>query len=224
MCNDSYNIKVVEGNAFALLFPLARRTYVASRPIDEDLDYTLLQNVKVIIGGVEYTPQIGLDGILVKMPATLERATYNGVITATYNGAEIRAAYLRFLTIVAWNEQSNTEQYIQGSPIVLPAAYVIGGPLTDAGLAELKQVYIRKSADADAAKEQAQESKAAFDAAAEALGNLPVTLAQQENTIANQQTTIGNQQALISQLSGGVIMMSESEYAPALADLATKLV
>lgn len=219
-----FNIKVVEGNDFALLLPLKRRTYTANVPIDEDIDATELQNVVFKIGAQEYTPELGTDGVRVVVTDKPARGTYDIVLTATYRGSVITAAYFEALTIVAWNYQSNAEQYIQGSPIEMQCMYVIGGALTDAELQELKRQYIAAKEAMEAATEEAEAAKESFDNAAEALGNLPVLLVEQQGTINNQQRTIGEQQTLIGQLSGGVVMMSDAEYAPALADLATKLI
>lgn len=188
MCNNNYNIKVVEGNAFALLFPLKRRTYTANIPINEDIDCEQLQDCKVIFGGVEYTPELTADGVRIMLPATLKKATYDAIITATYQGSEIRAAYFEAVTIVAWNEQSNAEQYIQGSPVVMPAAFVIGGTLTDEELEELKAQYRLAIAAAQEAQEAAEQAKADFDAKAEGLDGL--TDVAQETTLTTGITNI----------------------------------
>ena len=180
MTCQPYNIKIVEGNAFALLLTLKRRTFTASTPIDEDIDVTALQNVVLKIGGVQYTPELGTDGVRVIMPATLARGTYDIVMTATYYGSEIQAAYFEALTIVAWNYQSDAEQFVQGSPIVIPAAYVIGGALTDAELAALKAEYRQKIADAEAAEEAAEQAKAEYDRKAEMLDDVAKETTSQE--------------------------------------------
>lgn len=186
-----YNIKVVEGNEFALLLTLKKRTFTASRPIDEDIDPTALENCVVKVNGVEYTPSIDEQGVTVIMPATLKRTTYNIELTATYQGSAIRAAYFEAFTIVAWNEQSDAQQYIQGSPVVLEPAYIIGGTLTDAELEQLKQEYREKIAAAEAAKEAADQAKEDFDEKAEALDNLD-NVAQQGT---NANATLTNTQA-----------------------------
>lgn len=160
-CN--YNIKVVEGNEFALLFPLKKRTYVASVPIDEDIVYADLQDCVVKIGGVEYAHTIEENGVQVVVPATLAKGTYDIVLTATYHGSEIRAAYYDGLTIVAYNQQSSAQQYIAGSPIVAEAAFVIGGTLTDAELEALKEEYREKNAQLQQAIEDAEAAKAEWE-------------------------------------------------------------
>lgn len=184
-----YNIKVVEGNEFALLLTLKKRTFTASTPIDEDIDPTALDNCVVKVNGVEYTPAIDDQGVTVIMPATLKRTTYNIELTATYQGSAIRAAYFEAFTIVAWNEQSDAQQYIQGSPIVLEPAYVIGGTLTDAELEQLKQEYREKIAAAEAAKEAADQAKEDFDEKAENLDNLDNVAQQGTNPDANLSAT-----------------------------------
>ena len=172
MTCQPYNIKIVEGNDFALLLPLKKRTYVASTPIDEDIDATALTDVVLTIGGKEYATELGLDGVRAIVTDKPARGTYDILLTANYHGSTIQAAYFEALTIVAWNYQSDAEQYIQGSPIVLQSAYVIGGVLTDAELQALKEQYIQATADLRVAEQAAQEAKDAFDAKAEALDDM----------------------------------------------------
>lgn len=212
------NIKITEGNAFSLLIPLKKRTYVSQRPIDEDIDILNLQSVVVKFGGVEYPCTLQEDGVLVDFPADLKCGTYDLVLTADYMDNAIRAAYFEAVTIVSYNYQSDAHNFVQGSPIVMQPAFVIYN-LSDSELEALKIELREKIAAADAAEQAAEQAKEAFDTAAENLGNLPTTLVQQEQTISRQQTTIGNQQALISELSGGIVMMTAGEYAPALEDL-----
>lgn len=52
--NCEYTIRVVEQNDFTLVLPLKRRTYVANKPIDEDIDIMALVDCKVLIGGREF--------------------------------------------------------------------------------------------------------------------------------------------------------------------------
>lgn len=213
-----YNIKVVEGNEFALLLTLKKRTFTASTPIDEDIDPTALDNCVVKVNGVAYTPAIDDQGVTVIMPATLKRTTYNIELTASYQGSAIRAAYFEAFTIVAWNEQSDAQQYIQGSPIVLEPAYVIGGTLTDAELEQLKQEYREKIAAAEAAKEAADQAKEDFDEKAEALDNLDNVAQQGTNPDANLSSTQTAAQgaALNSQIARGYIGTPQSGQADTL--------
>lgn len=169
MCGNFPNIKVVEGNAFALLLPLKRRTYESCKPIDEDIDATQLSDVVVKVGGVQYTPSLGEDGVTILLPATLERGTYDIILTATYQGSSIRAAYEAALSIVPWNSQSDAQQFVQGSPIVCDAAYIIGGALTDAELEALKEEYREKNAELALAIQAAEEAKADWERQAEQL-------------------------------------------------------
>lgn len=199
-----YNIKVVEGNEFALLLTLKKRTFTASTPIDEDIDPTALENCVVKVNGVEYTPAIDDQGVTVIMPATLKRTTYNIELTATYQGSAIRAAYFEAFTIVAWNEQSDAQQYIQGSPIVLEPAYVIGGTLTDAELEQLKQEYREKIAAAEQAQEAAEQAKEDFDEKAEQLDNVAQQGTNPDANLSSTQTAAQGA-ALNSQIARGYI-------------------
>lgn len=173
MCNNFPNIRITEGNNFSIILPLLSRTYVATRPIDEEIDPEQLENVVVTFGGVQYPAQRTTRGVQIDLPATLAVGTYNILLTAEYLGSNIRAAYESAVTIVPWSEQSTAEQYIAGSPIVLRAAYVLSGALTDAELEALKEEYREKNAqlaqaiaDAEAAKREWEEKAADLDGVA----------------------------------------------------------
>lgn len=260
MTCQPFNIKVVEGNDFALLLPLKKRTYVSNAPIDEDIDATELQDVVFKIGTREYTPELGTDGVRVVVTDKPARGTYDIVLTATYHGSAIVAGYFEALTIVAWNYQSNAEQYVQGSPVVMQSAYVIGGTLTDAELVALKQQYIAAKAAMEAAQAQAEQAKATYDAKAEmlndvaqettsqailnAIGHIDFSeLAKQgsnpnaTNTailaafgqidfsqVAKQGSDPNVSITSIDAKIGDYVLIQNNEYAPALADLATKLI
>ena len=172
MCNNTFNIKVVEGNAFPLIVRLQALSYEAVPPIAEQIDYTRLTDCVLKVGGVEYEVEITEEGVRAIMPATLALGDYNVVFTAKYEGSDIRAAYLRAITIVKWNEQSNAGECLLGSPVMLPAAIVIGGTLTDAELDELKAELVQAISDEQAAKVAYEQSKADYDAKAEALDNI----------------------------------------------------
>lgn len=159
MCNNFPNIRITEGNNFSLVLPLRSRTYVATKPIDEDIDPEQLENVVVTFGGVDYPAQRTAQGVQIDLPATLAVGTYNILLTADYFESSIRAAYESAVTIVPWSAQSTAEQYIAGSPIVLRAAYVLSGTLTDTELEALKAEWREKIAEAEQAKEEAEQAR-----------------------------------------------------------------
>lgn len=163
MCNNFPNIRITEGNNFSLVLPLRSRTYVATKPIDEDIDPEQLENVVVTFGGVEYPAQRTAQGVQIDLPSTLAVGTYNILLTADYLESSIRAAYESAVTIVPWSAQSTAEQYIAGSPIVMRAAYVLSCVLTDAELEALKQEAREKIAEAERAKEEAEQAKAEWE-------------------------------------------------------------
>ena len=169
MCCNFPTIKITEGNAFTLIFQLKRRTYFAERPIDKDIDVTRLSNVHVTLGGVEYAPTIETYGVRIDVPATLVRGTYDGLLTADYDGNAIRGAYESCVQIVAWNAQSNAQQYILGSPVATKAAYVLGYMPTDAEIGALEQQLREQIAAAEQAEAEAIAEKHRY---AEAFENL----------------------------------------------------
>ena len=209
MCCNFPTIKITEGNAFTLIFPLKRRSYVAERPIDEDIDVTRLTDVRVTLGGVEYAPTIETYGVRIDVPATLARGTYDGLLTADYDGNAIRGAYESCVQIVAWNAQSNAQQYIFGSPVATKAAYVLGYMPTDAEVEELKQQLREQIAAAEQAEAEALAEKERYAEALEHLDDIAQesTLMQGvsdiRNDIANidiDTTTLAKEQTLTNAL------------------------
>ena len=180
MCENFPNIRITEGNAFALLLPLRTRTYVATRPIDEDIDYTLLNNIVFTFGGVEYAAEATEQGVKIILPDTLAVGTYNAILTAEYLGNDIRAAYESAVTIVSWSEQSSAEQYIVGSPIVMRAAYVLSGAMTDAELEALKEEYRAKNAQLQQEIAEAEDAKQKYIEKAEMLEDVAKETTSQE--------------------------------------------
>lgn len=180
MCENFPNIRITEGNNFSIILPLKSRTYVASKPIDEDIDPQQLENLRVTFGGVEYTAQKTERGVQIDLPATLAVGMYDILLTADYLESEIRAAYQSAVTIVRWSSQSTAEQYIAGSPIILHAAYVLSGVMTDAELEALKEEWREKIAEAEQAKEEAEQAKEEFIEKAEQLDDVAKETTSQE--------------------------------------------
>ena len=187
MCCNFPTIKITEGNAFTLIFQLKRRSYVAERPIDEDIDVTRLSDVHVTLGGVEYAPTIETYGVRIDVPATLARGTYDGLLTADYDGNAIHGAYESCVQVVAWNAQSNAQQYILGSPVATKAAYVLGYMPTDAEVEELKQQLREQIAAAEHAEAEAIAEKERYAEAIEHLDDIA-----QESTLTQGVADIRN--------------------------------
>ena len=170
--NGQYTISVPEDNSFAVVYPLKRRTFVAQKPIDTDINCAELQDVVLTIGGVEYPTECGLDGVRVVVAEGLKRGIYDVIITATYHGSLIRAAYFESLRSVEWNYQSDAQNYLPGSPIVAQAAYIIGGVLDDAELAALKEQYRQAIIAEQEAEAEAQAKVEEYAERIEHLDNL----------------------------------------------------
>ena len=179
-CNP-YNIKVTEGNSFAVILTLKTRTYSADAPIDQDIDPTALADVHVKVNGAEWSAfTVGVEGVSVQFPATQPCGTYNVELTANYNGITIRAAYFECVTIVAWSYQSDAQNYIPDSPLSAKAAYIIAGNYTDAELEALKQQYRDAIEAAEQAEADAEQAKEDYIEKADNLDNLD-NVAQQGN-------------------------------------------
>lgn len=181
------NIKITEGNAFALICPIRSRQWQGVSQIDENIDPTLLQNVVVKVNGVSWADfELTAQGVVIAFPAELKKDTYNVEIAATYNDIAIRAAYFEAFTIVAWSYQSDAENYVPESQIVADAAYCVAGNWTDEELDELKADYRAAIAEAEAAKEAADEAKEDYDEKAEQLDGIA-----QQTTLTAVQEKIG---------------------------------
>ena len=167
-----YTIAVPEDNSFTLILPLKQRTYVSNVPIDTPIVYAELEDVELTVGGEEYATTQELDGVHVEFADGLKRGIYDIILTATYRGAQIRAAYFEALKAVQWQYLSSFEQYTVGSPVVADAAFVIGGPLTDAELEALKAEYREAIAEAEQAKADAEAEKEHYAEAVEQLDDL----------------------------------------------------
>lgn len=175
-----YTIKVPKDNSFTLILPLKQRTYVSNVPIDTPIIYSDLEDVVLTVGGVQYATTQEIDGVHVQFTEGISEGVFDIILTATYRGAQIRAAYFEALTGVDWQYQSAVQQFIQGSPIMADAAFVIGGPLTDAELEELKAEYRDKIAAAEAAEAAAEQAKEDWEQKAEMLDDVAKETTSQE--------------------------------------------
>lgn len=181
-----YTIKVPADNSFRLILPLKTRTYVSNVPIDAPIVYAELEDVVLTIGGTEYDVTLGLQGVEVYVADGLAKGVYDIILTATYHDALIRAAYFETLEAVEWQYLSDFQQYLVGSPIVADAAIVIGGPLTDEQLEQLKEQYREATADAN---EREAEAQAKVEEYAERIEHLD-NLATEQNATLNKQAIL----------------------------------
>ena len=190
-------IKVTEGNAFSIVVPLKKRTFVSERPIDEDIDVFALENLHVFFGGIEYTPILTAGGVCISFPATLQVRSYSLLLTATYQGAGVRVAYETAVIIVPYSEQSDAQNYLPGSPIVLGAAYIIGGAMTDEELEQLKEETRERNAQLAQAIEDAEAAKAEWERKAAELDGVA-----QETTLVQGVENIRNDISHIQEIIG----------------------
>ena len=180
-CNKQYTIKVTDGNEFDLVLRLKSRTFKSSKPIDEDIDATKLEDLVVKINNEEWDDvRTDESGVICHIPADLPVGTYNVELTATYNGVAIRAAYFECFARPNWSYMSDAENYLPGSPIESEAAYIIGGPLTDEEVEELKAELRLKIAAAEEAKEAYDAAKEAYIEKAEELDGVAQEETSQE--------------------------------------------
>ena len=174
-CAFSQNtIKVPEGNSWQMLLPLKTAKWRGDRLVTETIDYRALEDIAVLIDGVEYDDwQMTEDGPLVNMPAgQFEKGPHNTVLTALYFGVEVKASYFENFTIVAWSFESNVGEHLQESPLISDPAYIYVGITDDQELEALKQQYRNAIAATETARLQYEAAKEAYDEKAEALDDV----------------------------------------------------
>lgn len=152
-CRCQYTIKVTEGNEWDLLLQLKTDTYESDQPISGDIDFRALEDVVTTIDGNEWPHTIEDNGVMLHIPADMERGPHNVELTATYFGVEIRAAYFECFTIVKWSYESNVRNFIPEAPQASELAFVYVGITDDAELAALKAELRAEIAEMRAAKE-----------------------------------------------------------------------
>lgn len=123
---NGQNIKIVGGNDFDLLEPIYIRTYSNGTQVDTLVDAREIDDLVVKLNGevfeaIEQTE----EGVILHIPAEIEKNTYNIEYEGVYTDKAIRSGHFEAFTIVAWDEQADAVDYIEGSPIVLSGAYII---------------------------------------------------------------------------------------------------
>ena len=208
-----YTIKITEGNEFAIRFRFIKGLYQSDAPIDEDIDYSELENVAVLVGNVVWSDHIvDANGVVVHIPATQARGTYNVEITAEYMGAHIRAAYFECFQIVAWSYQSDAQNYIPDGTEEAQVVYVISEYASDAELERIKAEYRAWTAAAEQAKRAADAAKAAFEQAALELQDV----AQQTTLTAGITSLL---EALAQKADEGTLTAAEQHILTAIAGI-----
>ena len=173
-CECPYTLKVPEGNAFQVVFPVKTAEWKDGEQIVEVADVRALTDIAVKVDGEEWTAwDVEERGPILTFAAdSLQRGVHNVEITANYFGVAIRAAYFECITIVQWSYESNVGAHIIDSPMVAEAAYIYVGITDDDELEALKQQYRDATAACETARLQYEAAKEEFDEKAEQLGDV----------------------------------------------------
>lgn len=168
-----FTVKVTEGNAFQLLLPLRTARWEKNNLVVEDIDIMALKVVSVTVDGKPWDNyQLEQQGPMLTIPATMPLGAHDVIVTATYYGVEVQAAYYECFTIVRWSYESNVGNFIPDSPMTGEAAYVYVGITDDEELETLKQQLRDQIAKYRQAEEEAIASKIEFDNKAEQIESL----------------------------------------------------
>lgn len=202
------NIKIVGGNDFDLLEPIYIRTYSNGTPIDTRIDALTIDDLVVKLNGVVFNDFEQVEeGIILHIPAEIEKNTYNIEYNGVYTDKAIRSAHFEAFTIVSWDEQADAIDYIEGSPIVLNGAYIIDA---NRGIIASQQETIRSQEITIETQEGTIASQERVIESQEiALASQQATIASQQSestskqaTISSQQSTLASQQSTIAQQDG----------------------
>lgn len=168
-----FTVKVTEGNAFQLLLPLRTARWEKNNLVVEDIDIMALQVVSVTVDGKPWTNfQLEQQGPMLTIPATMPLGAHDVVVTATYYGVEVQAAYYECFTIVRWSYESNVGNFIPDSPMTGEAAYVYVGITDDEELETLKQQYRDAIAAAETERHAYEAAKDEYTSKTEALDDV----------------------------------------------------
>jgi hypothetical protein len=193
-CECQYTLKVPEGNAFQVVFPVKTAEWKDGEQIVEVADVRALTDIAVKVDGEEWTAwDVEERGPILTFAAdSLQRGVHNVEITANYFGVAIRAAYFECITIVQWSYESNVGAHIIDSPMVAEAAYIYVGITDDEELEALKQQYREATAACETARLQYEAAKEELEEKAEQLDDVA------------QQTTLVTSAATILEAIAGI--------------------
>lgn len=219
---NGQNIKIVGGNDFDLLEPISIRTYSNGTPTDTLIDAREIDDLVVKLNGVVFDDVEQTEaGVILHIPAEIEKDTYNIEYAGVYTDRAIRSAHFEAFTIVSWDEQADAVDYIEGSPIVLSGAYIIDA---NRGIIASQQETIHSQ------EITIHNQEHTIDSQEGTIASQQNTITSQEGTISSQQTeslskagTIQSQQGTISQQEGtiqsqqGTIQSQQTTLEAALA-------
>ena len=193
-CECPYTLKVPEGNAFQVVFPVKTAEWKDGEQIVEVADVRALTDIAVKVDGEEWTAwDVEERGPILTFAAdSLQRGVHNVEITANYFGVAIRAAYFECITIVQWSYESNVGAHIIDSPLVAEAAYIYVGITDDEELEALKQQYREATAACETARLEYEAAKEELEEKAEQLDDVA------------QQTTLVHSAATILEAIAGI--------------------
>lgn len=147
-------IRIPEGNAFSLVFPLVTRRYADGHAFDVPFDAGELDAVQVSVtsGGAAVEPvswSTSSGQMVIVFPGDLPRGSYGVCFSGVHEGAEVRANHIRAFRIVPCCEQSNWEQFAPGSPLAMQAGYCVCGVLNTGNAQDVPERVIEEITEDD---------------------------------------------------------------------------
>lgn len=122
-------INIEAGNDVVLCFPIVFRRFENGKSIDEIPDrLDFIHSVVITHNGVAQSYDFTTDGnkVVVPIPATLETGSYDVHISGNNNGA-ISTVRKSSFCIVPYSYMANSNDYIHGSPILMPDSVFVTG-------------------------------------------------------------------------------------------------
>lgn len=167
-------LKIVKGQPFVLWVP----TIMLNADGKQAIDASTLTNVAVTAGNgckkIDMTYQPFEHWLVLQFEGDLDVGPYNIRIDGRLeSGREFSLALSKAVEIVNWDKDSNWDRFIVGDHVVLEdAPFITGTFYSDAELKALKAEWREKIAEAELAKEEAEEAKQDFIEKAEQLDDV----------------------------------------------------
>lgn len=214
-------IKIVQGNDLPLCKKLT--TIIDGEIVPVNIDD--MTELKVLFGTssqskateVEWTGGTDADHAIIhfRLESTqiAKLGTYNIWIVGKYGINDVVVSYGSTIEVIEWSNKSTAGEYIYTEEQALDDSIFIPAGLTDEELERLKQVYAEKIAEAEQAKEAAEQERAELERKAEELDGV----AQQGD---NPNVSLSS----IDGKLGNMVVASQAELAESLEYINSQLV
>lgn len=179
-------IKIPRGNSFILEVPIVERLYTGGKPVDEPVSPDEFSDWSVTVERFDTRERVAyrnftvsaVTSVRITFDETLPVGYYNVIIGAKRGGGDVSQRMRKCFEIVEWNSLSNFEDYVAGSPVLIPAQPLLPLPQN----LPLKPGTGKNSLMQSGAKEASGDDSVAFGRETEAMGPASVAEGKESRT------------------------------------------